>query len=475
MSSQKYNIDGSKPFTRMKNHLIENQRWWPAYIKNDGIGGLSVNPVLFATNFGPISTLEDGERMDESTQPGIRIELVSDTGTDPANYANATISMRNSGTIGAVIGLRNPAVSGNDGQDIILVAPSPEGILTGLTMPTGLPTSYTGFTARQSAGGIPDAGWASLSYGASGVDASEQQTGLSLGPFPVYATLQDLADIIDSYNNTGRAWLPHGLAERPASPAYLATYTDGQTNMQPVNAALTADNRAADAGVVGSKGRAGLHTNVWRATVFMPMCLDVNQFSKNMTGFSGISEPRFEKSGGGSTGGFAKGFVNISTGDQRAQMTSRYDPNPTGPDAANLTWKIVGESGDHKLGPGFGKGNNALTPTIEGTLQQYVGDKTAPNNARMQQGFMSGDSATVPNPKYRMRMCLAIFLKDGDYTPTDGCLIPYVYDSERYIGGKNTTTCYDTWSGIIGMDAGTYISGNFLPSVLRDVQLNDGT
>lgn len=473
MSSQKYTIDGSKPFTRMKNNLIENQRWWPVYIKNDGIGGISVNPVLFATNFGPISTAEDGERMDESTQPGIRVELLTDMGVDPSYASEALLTMRDSGTLGARLGIKNPNFTSSDGQDILLVAPSAEGIITGVTMPTGLPAAYTGFSARSDAGGVPDAGWASLDYTSGGVDAAEQQTGLSLGPFPVFATLQDLADIIDAYNNTGRAWLPHGLAERPASPAYLATYTDGVTTMQPPNCALTADNRAADSAYSGSSGRAGLHADVWRATVFMPMCLDVNQFSKNMTGQNGISEPRFERTGSaGSLGGFAKGFTNSAASEQRAQMTDRYDPNPTGPDAASLVWKIAGESGDHKLGPGFGDGNQLLTPDLDGTLQQYAGDKTAPNDARMQQGFMSGDSSVVPNPKYRMRMCLAIFLKDGEYIPVDGCLIPYVYDSNRYIGGKTTTTCYDTWSGIIGMAAGTYISNNFLPPVTRDVQLN---
>ena len=481
MSSQRYTIDGAKPFTRMKNNLIENQRWWPAFIKNDGQGGLTVDPVLFASNFGPITTGEDGERMDESNQPGIRVELITDTGTDPANAANAYVEVRKSGTNDAVFAIRNPAVSGSDGQDIMLVAPSAEGVVTGVTMPTGIPTSYTGFSDYAPAGGIPDAGWASLSYAATGVDANEQQTGLSYGPFPVYATLQDLADIIDAYQNTGRSWLPHGLAERPASPAFLATYTDGVTTMQPVNAALNTDRRAADAGVQGSAGRAGLHANVWRATVFMPMCLDVNQFSKNMTAFNGVSEPRYEKDAGGtpaapylSTGGFAKGFLNVIGSNQRAQATSRYDPDPTGTDSSSLQWKIVGESGDHKIGPGFGPGNNSLSPTIEGTLQQYSGDKTAADLARMQQGFMSGDSSAVPNPKYRMRMCLAIFLKDGRYEPTDGCLVPYVYDSSRTIGGINTTTAYDTWPGIIGYGGKTYYNG-FIQPTERNVNLNSST
>ena len=140
MSSIKYEIDGDRPFSRMKNHLIENQRWWPAFIKNDGPGGLTVDPVLFATNFGPLSTGEDGERMDESNQPGIRFELLNNDGVDPANPEQAKVTMVKSGTNGAALVFEYPT---NHEQIVMLVAPSAEGwgdypISGARVMPTGI-------------------------------------------------------------------------------------------------------------------------------------------------------------------------------------------------------------------------------------------------------------------------------------------------------------------------------------------------
>lgn len=45
MASTKQEI--TKPFSRMKNGLIELQAFYPAYVKNDGVGGLSIDPVLY--------------------------------------------------------------------------------------------------------------------------------------------------------------------------------------------------------------------------------------------------------------------------------------------------------------------------------------------------------------------------------------------------------------------------------------------
>ena len=69
MASNKKSI--TKPFSRIQNDLAELQRWWPAYVKNDGIGGLSIDPVLFRTNFGPRTGEDDGGLNDESNTAGI--------------------------------------------------------------------------------------------------------------------------------------------------------------------------------------------------------------------------------------------------------------------------------------------------------------------------------------------------------------------------------------------------------------------
>ena len=42
-------------FSRLKNeNFVELQRGWPAYVKDDGLKGLTVDPALFKTYFGTI-------------------------------------------------------------------------------------------------------------------------------------------------------------------------------------------------------------------------------------------------------------------------------------------------------------------------------------------------------------------------------------------------------------------------------------
>ena len=61
---------------------------------------------------------------------------------------------------------------------------------------------------------------------------------------------------------------------------------------------------------------------------------------------------------------------------------------------------------------------------------------------------ISLDTTAAIGPKYRMRMALACFLKDGTYTLNDGGdIIPYIYDPDRTIGGMNTDTLYSVWDG----------------------------
>ena len=97
MASQKKTI--TQPFSRMKNDLAELQRWWPAFVKNDGIGGLSVSPTLFRSRFGPKTLTDEGSLDDESTTAGIRVEAINDDGTDATGSPTITIS--GSGTLDA--------------------------------------------------------------------------------------------------------------------------------------------------------------------------------------------------------------------------------------------------------------------------------------------------------------------------------------------------------------------------------------
>ena len=47
-----------KPFSRVKNGLAELQPMWPAYVK--GEGGLTVDPQVFRSTFGPNTAADLG-------------------------------------------------------------------------------------------------------------------------------------------------------------------------------------------------------------------------------------------------------------------------------------------------------------------------------------------------------------------------------------------------------------------------------
>ena len=441
MSSQKFSINGDKPFSRLQNNLLENQRWWPAFIKNDGEGGLTVDPVLYATNFGGLSVAEDGDRMDESNQPGIRIELIGNDGSvvDPG-ASTPLVRMAGAGTYSARMSIKNAGALAVNGFTFYLVAPGFEG-------------GFYDETPRLTVGGgVEDHSWGGTS--AVGQEVNELKTGKTTGPFPVFATLQDLADLVDQYQNQDISFLPHGMASRTdaIATAWAVDYTSNNTAAITRNPYNFMDTRVRTSALGDPFGRFWYGGgNKYRATVFMPMCLDVNQYSKTMVASNGISEPRFVRDDGTtSCGGYAKGYDQTEAaagGERRMDDTTRFNPDPTGSDSASVIYKRVGESGDHKHGPGAG---DRTASNMDDTLQQYVGDKTQTDIGRVQQGFAAGDTSVVPNPKYRMRMCLAAFLKDGDYDPVDGCLVPYTYDADRILGGANTTTIYNVWPGRIG-------------------------
>ena len=108
-------------FSRLKNGLVELQRGWPAYVKDDGLKGLTVDPVLFKTYFGHLKPSEFGEEEDVSTTAGIRVEAINDDGTEITTGTPPTIEITGSGTLNAMC-----QITHNNGQQtrIKLVAPS---------------------------------------------------------------------------------------------------------------------------------------------------------------------------------------------------------------------------------------------------------------------------------------------------------------------------------------------------------------
>ena len=112
----------TKPFSRIKNGLAELQPMWPAYIKNDGKGGLSIDPMLFRSIFGPETNSDVGLLEDVANTPGIRVEVINDDGTDVSG-TEPTITISGAGGF-------KPMATIFDGTNtikVLLIAPSPEG------------------------------------------------------------------------------------------------------------------------------------------------------------------------------------------------------------------------------------------------------------------------------------------------------------------------------------------------------------
>ena len=362
-----------KKFSRVKSDLAELQRWWPAYIKDDGVLGISVDPVLFRTNFG---TYDIDGNQDESRIAGIRVEAINDDGTDVSG-TEPTIVISGSGTFTPKCTINH---ADGTSTEILLVAPTENRQFTTVyhTM-----DPLDGDTIFWPLGTTQD----------TQNNQTEGHQGARGGPYPVFMTVQELAETIDTYRHIGvaddsekKAWLPHHHDGVDANPAINA------------DPRLTTD---------------ALPTTVpYRATVFMPMMLDNNQFSKNITSAKTLyaAQQRWASNG-----------------------ITRYDPDPEGEDSATIDYKKVGTSGDHLLN------RNELR---NGDLEAY---------------YMSQDASEAPSPSYRMAMALACFLKNGTYSLNDGVLIPYVYDASRDIGGMTTDTLYTRWDGTAGVGTTTTI------------------
>ena len=401
MASSKQEI--TKPFSRMQNGLVEVQRWWPAYVKNDGIGGLTVSPTLYSTNFGPKTEADEGGRNDESNTPGVRVEVVGDDGEPMVGAYTLTIS--GSGTM-------NPRATLNYGGTTyawMLVAPSAEG---------------TGSTTVQTAYGTTAYGGADQSATA----GSPSRLPLDyVGPYPVFQTIQEFAEMLDTYRHVATAgsavaddnkpaWLPHGLIGRDgvSSAAALPSMDDDPR----ITSAEYDDQMAI------------------RATVFMPMMLDNNQFDKRISG----ADVSFA---------WPENPLDSDWDGYKQQGITRYDSNPTGEDKNTIRFKEVGYSGDHLHGAVGAWSNYQNDSKTAGTTWSW---KSTGGSVTDNIGFgnpdISLDTTAAIGPKYRMRMALACFLKDGTYTLNNGGdIIPYIYDPDRTIGGMNTDTLYSVWDG----------------------------
>lgn len=367
----------------MQNDLAELQRWWPAYVKNDGIGGLSVDPVLFRTNFGPRTGQEDGGLNDESNTAGIRIEAISDDGTQPTPTA-PTIVISGAGTLAAKATINHGA---GTKTVVRFIAPSAE-------MMAGLSSELVRTRALMGK-----------------VTLATETT----GPFPVMMTVQEFAEMIDTYRNVGqldsdkKAWLPHGIVGAGISPT-----TGGAVTANP-----PLDNDPRESSNVNFSA-----TSPYRATVFMPMLLDMNQLDRRIVGADNSIGTQFDPLA--NTGGYKTGVIDGIT---------RYDAQPDGVDAATIRYKTLGHSGDH-------------LPAEIGAFQGSRGDSSTQHYNTPD---ISPDSSAAIGPKYRMRMALAMFLKNGTYAIADGgVIIPYTYDPERVVGGKDTSTMLSLWDGLNG-------------------------
>lgn len=502
MASNKQNIDF--PWSRLKNGLVELQRWWPAHIKDDGAKGISVDPVLYATDFGPNTRSQEGGTEDEANTPGVRIECVNDDGTAPQYNATTTLSLQINGasatavtpasvvgfpsagqftlarpdgtldtitytgnngtvlsgctgfhagttyTVGLAIAMIGDAVvtieitgagtyspkakmTDTDGKtyEFYLIAPSGEGV-------TGSGTTGDSSTI-QSAYGVTDQN--SANWKAAGGSPAIAQTGIegslrTSGPYPVFMTVQEFAEMVDTYRHIGKAdntkpaWLPHGMVGR-----------SGGHSASTENPSFEADPRLSNGQDFPTDWR-------FRASVFMPMMLDVNQFDRRTTS----ANVSFSWPANSENAAF-DGFVGYG-GDSRAAI-SHHSPDPESTDAGR--WKELGFSGDHKRGAvgGWSQARNTTRASLDGGSSVTVKNPGSSTETTKTIGFgnpdISLDTSAAIGPKYRMRMALAAFLKNGTYTVSGGgSIIPYIYDSERTIGGKNTETLYAVWDGLNG-------------------------
>lgn len=505
MADSKQSIDF--PFSRLKNGLVELQRWWPAHIKNDATNGLTVDPVLYNTDFGPNTRSQEGGLEDEANTPGVRIECVNDDGTAPQYEISTTLALQVDGSTAVAIGLNSNSDKFPSSGQVTLARPDGtldtitytgrnDIVLTGCTgfnssttyasgaaisllgdavctiqisgsgtySPKAVMTDehgnqYTFYLIAPSGEGVGGANQVgdgdtikqaygltannSTNWRASGGSPMRAATDMegslrTTGPFPVFMTIQEFAEMVDTYRHIGKddntkpAWLPHGMVGRTH-------------NSSTANPSFESDPRL-------SNGQDFPNDWKFRATVFMPMMLDVNQFDKRTSSAS----TSFAWPWNSEHSDF-DGFAGSLPSDSRTGI-SHHSSDPDDTDVGR--WKELGYSGDHLQGA-VGGWSQSRTGTTRASLDggSSVTVKSPGTTASADAGKTIGygnpdislDTSASIGPKYRMRMALACFLKDGTYTVSNGgSIVPYIYDSTRTIGGKNTDTLYAVWDGLNG-------------------------
>ena len=154
-------------FSFLKNSLLENQRQWPILVREDK---LTVDPMLFSSNFGKNSPSSDSLEEDVANTPGIRVEYMRTSSTKNSDLNTegfCTLTIANSGTYGATATLTWPD---STTTVVNLVTPSGES---------------------------QHADW--VKTGANG----NIMPGANCGPFPVFMTLQELCDTLDTFVKEG--------------------------------------------------------------------------------------------------------------------------------------------------------------------------------------------------------------------------------------------------------------------------------
>lgn len=404
--------------------MAEKQRWWPAYITGQGDYGISVDPVLFHTNFGPKTIEDEGQGVvDEANQAGVRVECLNIDGTAPSG--TPTIQIVDSGTHNARCILTHPDGTSTEWR---FVAPSAD-------LDSGVPygTQY-----RIGAGAMnPD------------TDASaptDNPPKTSAGPYPVYATLQDFIDWLDGLSNSWNKlaydsyWgaggaIGGGLAQEAMKKAWLPNGLEGDGT---IAASAAWPNAQSDPRISASHNDALPTTGLYIATMFMPLLYDNNQLAYNsanantdiVKGFWATT--RTVEDGTGNSGAYMNFYDEGMT--RYSQRPSYLGDNPNVEDDSGGKWKWFMSSGDFKTGK-------------VGSIQEVNFDYCRPTVWDYVNWDIDPSSSAYGGPSWRMRTALACFLKDGTYSLSGGSLIPYTYDPNRTIGGFDGNTCYAVWNG----------------------------
>jgi len=414
-------------FSRRLNGLAEKQRWWPAHITDKSGIGITVDPMLFNTNFGP-STIEDEGRgkATEANTAGVRVECLNIDGTAPSG--TPTIQIIDSGTLNARCVVTHPDGTKTEWRFVAPSADSQVGNGYGTQIGTG-----AGSMNPSSTSPLP----------------AEPSFKTTAGPYPVFATLQDFIDWLDGLSNSWSKFTfdtywagAGGMAQEAVKSAWLPHGLLGDIAYGGSTAASAAwPNAENDPRIAAGNADALPTTGLYIATMFQPLLYDNNQLSyssdnANTDIVKGIyDQTRPLEDGSGSSGAYFNfyndGMTRYSQQPQEPADNSGY-PQIDTIDGGSYKW--FKNSGDFKNGK-VGSFQKVDTEENPNNVFDYVNWDIDPS------------SSAYGGPSYRMRTALACFLKDGTYSLSGGSLIPYVYDPNRTIGGADGTTCYAVWNG----------------------------